>query len=110
VHDLAGVIRNLMWQSGLCVLVMVLRYFEFGALLVRWDSNAYGSVAWAVLAAHTFVAVTDVLDTIGLTLMFKRVPPEEKHFVDVTENSLFWYFVVAMWIPLFILAFLTPYV
>ena len=109
VHDLQGVIRNLVWQSALCVLAMVLRYVEFGALLVRWDSNAYGSVAWAVLVAHTFVAVTDVLDTIGLTLMFKFAKPEEKHFVDVTENSIFWYFVVAAWIPLFVMTFLGPY-
>jgi hypothetical protein len=52
--------------------------------------------------------VTDVIDTIGLALMFAIEEPEEKHFIDTGENTLFWYFVVASWIPLYVLVFLYP--
>ena len=107
-HDARGVLIALVLQSALCALAMVLRYFEFGALRVRWDSNAYGSVAWGVLTAHTLVAIMDVLDTFGLALLFALTEPEEKHFVDVGENSVFWYFVVGAWLPLFVLVFLWP--
>jgi cytochrome c oxidase subunit 1/cytochrome c oxidase subunit I+III len=107
-HDPRGVLIGLVLQCALCVVAMVLRYFEFSALRVRWDTNAYGSVAWGVLTAHTLVAVMDVLDTIGLALMFALVQPEQKHFVDVGENSVFWYFVVIAWLPLFVLVFLSP--
>lgn len=106
--DARGVFIALCLQSALCVAALVLRWFEFESLGVRWDTNAYGSVAWAVLAAHTLVAVLDVLDTLGLTLLFGSSEPEIKHFVDVGENSVFWYFVVAAWIPLFVLVFLSP--
>jgi cytochrome c oxidase subunit III len=88
--------------------IVVVRYFEFFALNVRWDANAYGSINWALLFAHGYTAVFDVMDTLGLALLFLFLEPEEKHYVDVTENSFFWYFVVITWIPLFILIFLGP--
>ena len=107
-HDAAG-IRIALWiQSALGVAAMVLRYVETQALNVRWDTNAYGSVAWAVLVTHGVVMITDVIDTIGLALLFTLSEPEEKHFVDTCENSEFWYFIVGSWVLLFALAFLYP--
>ena len=107
-HNLRGIRLGLAVQSVLGLAIMVLRYYECRALHVRWDTNAYGSVAWAVIVAHVFVMVTDVLDTIGLGLLFFLAEPEEKHFVDTMENTYFWYFIVATWIPLFVLVFLYP--
>jgi cytochrome c oxidase subunit III len=107
-HDVQGIRLSLAVQALLGLTVMVLRFYECRALHVRWDTNAYGSVAWAVLVAHAFVMVTDVLDTIGLALLFFIAEPEEKHFVDTCENSNFWFFIVASWIPLFVLVFLYP--
>ena len=60
------------------------------------------------MVAHELVAITDVMDTIGLTMLFAFVQPEERHFVDTTENSTFWYFIVGSWIPLFVLVYLYP--
>ena len=88
--------------------IMLLRYWEMRALNVRWDTNAYGSLTWAMLFAHMYMAVFDVFETAGLLLLFVRMEPEEKHYIDVTENSFFWYFVIATWIPLYILIFLGP--
>jgi cytochrome c oxidase subunit III len=107
-HDRRGVLIALIVQAALGVVCMVLRYFETRALGIRWDTNAYGSVAWAVLVGHALVAVTDVIDTIGLATLFWRVEPEERHYVDTTENSIFWYFIVASWVPLYVLVFLYP--
>jgi len=107
-HD-AAAIRTALWiQSGLGVVIMVLRYAETQSLNVRWDTNAYGSVAWAVLVTHAVVMITDVMDSIGLALLFTLTEPEEKHFVDTCENTQFWFFIVGSWIPLFILAYLYP--
>jgi heme/copper-type cytochrome/quinol oxidase subunit 3 len=107
-HDVGGILLGLSLQAVLGVVLMVLRYFECRSLNVHWDTNAYGSVAWGVLVTHAVVMVTDVIDTIGLTLMFAIEEPEEKHFIDTGENTLFWYFVVASWIPLYVLVFLYP--
>jgi cytochrome c oxidase subunit I+III len=107
-HDKGGVLRWLAIQTLLGALAMGLRIAELPALNVRWDSSAYGSATWAVLIAHAFVMVTDVLDSAGLMLLFLLVEPEERHYVDTTENSIFWYFIVGSWLPLFVLAFLYP--
>lgn len=97
--------------AGHCLIgtaILVLRYFEMRALHVRWDTNAYGSLGWSILFAHGYMALFDIFNTLGLLLICLRMQPEEKHYVDVTENSFFWYFVLATWLPLYLLIFVGP--
>lgn len=82
-----------------------IRIFEFATLNCRWDSNAYGSVVWLLLGLHTTHIVTDLIDTIVLTVLFFTGPLDGKRFVDVSENSFYWYFVVAAWIPLYLVIY-----
>jgi len=88
-----------------CLLValafLAVRVFEFGALNTRWDSNAYGSVVWMLLALHTTHLVTDTIDTTVLTVLMYTGPLEGKRFVDVSENAMYWYFVVGSWLPIY---------
>lgn len=77
------------------------RVLEFGTLNVRWDSNAYGSIVWTLLGFHTAHLLTDVADTIVLVVLFFTGPLEGKRFVDVAENSMYWYFVVWVWVPIY---------
>jgi cytochrome c oxidase subunit III len=79
----------------------VIRGFEFATLNVRWDSNAYGSVVWLLLGLHTTHILTDLLDTMVLTVLFFTGPLDGKRYVDVSENSFYWYFVVATWLPIY---------
>ena len=83
----------------------VVRGFEFATLNVRWDSNAYGSVVWLLLGLHTAHILTDLLDTIVLTALFFAGPLDGKRYVDVSENSFYWYFVVATWIPIYLVIY-----
>ena len=99
---------GLLLHALLGVTILVVRYYEMRALNVRWDTNAYGSICWAILFSHGYMALFDVFDTIGLSLLFLRLQPEERHYVDVTENSFFWYFVLATWLPLYFLVFFGP--
>jgi cytochrome c oxidase subunit III len=78
-----------------------LRALEFATLNVRWDSNAYGSVVWLLLGLHTTHIVTDLIDTIVLTVLFFTGPLDGKRYGDVSENSFYWYFVVAAWLPMY---------
>jgi cytochrome c oxidase subunit 3 len=77
------------------------RVFEFGALGTRWDANAYGSVVWMLLALHTTHLVTDTIDTTVLAVLMFAGPLEGKRFVDVSENAMYWYFVVGSWLPIY---------
>jgi cytochrome c oxidase subunit III len=84
---------------------IAVRVMEFAALNVRWDSNAYGSIVWTLLGLHTVHMVTDWLDTLVLGVLFFTGPLEGKRFVDVSENSMYWYFVVWTWIPIYLVIY-----
>jgi cytochrome c oxidase subunit I+III len=106
--ELARVQRLLLVCLAFGVGFLVIRAFEFGSLGVRWDSNAYGSIVWAIMGLHTAHLLTDVVDTGVLTaLMFTR-HVEPKRFVDVSENALYWYFVVLSWIPIYLAVYFAP--
>ncbi|HUR90401.1 MAG TPA: cytochrome C oxidase subunit III [Ramlibacter sp.] len=83
------------------VALLVARCFEFASLNVRWDSNAYGSIVWTLLGLHTAHLVTDWLDSVVLEVLFFKGPLTGRRFVDVSENSMYWYFVVISWIPIY---------
>ena len=89
--------------------LLVIRGFEFTALNVRWDTDAYGSAVWLLLGLHTVHLATDVYDTLVLigVFLFAR-PLEGRRHVDVSENGLYWYFVVVAWIPIYVVIYLFP--
>jgi cytochrome c oxidase subunit I+III len=86
----------------------VIRVFEFGALNVWWDSNAYGSIVWTLLGFHTVHLVTDVIDSVVLMVLLFTGPLKESHFTDAAENALYWYFVVISWLPVYACIYLAP--
>jgi heme/copper-type cytochrome/quinol oxidase subunit 3 len=89
--------------------LLVLRGFEFALLNVSWTTNAYGSIVWALLLLHTLHVLTDWVDTLVLTaLMLTKHGEEPRRFVDVSENALYWHFVVAAWVPVYLLIYWAP--
>ena len=106
--DLQGV-RVWLWVGiAIGVAFLVVRAFEFAGLNTRWDSNAYGSVVWVLLGFHTTHLVTDVFDSIVLGVLFFTGPLEGKRYVDVSENAVYWYFVVLSWLPIYLVVYLAP--
>jgi cytochrome c oxidase subunit 3 len=86
----------------------VIRVAEFATLNCLWSTHAYGSIVWLLLGLHTTHIATDVLDTGVLTVLMFTGPIEEKRFVDVAENSLYWYFVVLTWLPIYGVIYWAP--
>ena len=85
-----------------------LRAVEFMHLNVWWDHDVYGSIVWILLGLHTTHIVTDFLDTAVLAVLMFVGPIEEKRFVDVEENSAYWYFVVFAWLPIYGVIYWAP--
>jgi len=85
-----------------------IRVLEFQHLGVSWTRNAYGSAVWLLLGLHTTHIVTDFLDSAVLTLLMFVGPIEEKRYVDVSENAVYWYFVVFTWLPIYGVIYWAP--
>lgn len=91
------------------IVPLVVRWFEFPALNILWDTNAYGSMLWVLLGLHTTHLLTDVGDTIVLTvLMFTRHGYSGRRFGDVEDNVFYWDFVVVTWLPIYFLIYWVP--
>ena len=106
--DLAGLRRWFVVCLLFSVAFLVLRVFEFGALNVRWDTDAYGSVVWLLLGLHTLHLLTDTYDTGVLALLMFTGPLEGRRLVDASENAQYWYFVVLSWLPIYGVIYLAP--
>ncbi|MFC4278031.1 cytochrome c oxidase subunit 3 [Achromobacter aloeverae] len=87
---------------------LAIRWLEFMHLNISWSSNAYGSILWFLLGLHTTHLVTDAIDSAVLTVLLHTGPFEGRRHVDVSENAVYWYFVVASWIPIYAVIYLAP--
>jgi heme/copper-type cytochrome/quinol oxidase subunit 3 len=106
--DLAGVRLWLTLLVLFGIANVVLRLFEYGSLNCRWDDNAYASITWVLLSLHTIHIATDVTDSAVLGVLMFTGPVTESRFVDCSENSLYWYFIVAWWIPIYLTIYWAP--
>jgi cytochrome c oxidase subunit III len=107
-YDLSKVQLWIVVCLMLGVVFNVIRIFEFMSLNVWWDQNAYGSIVWTLLGFHTVHILTDFIDTAVLALILFLGPVEEKRFVDVYENAMYWYFVLIAWLPIYALIYFAP--
>jgi cytochrome c oxidase subunit III len=107
-QDLRKVRIGLVTCLAFSAVFLIVRALEFGALNTRWDQNAYGSAVYALMVLHTIHLITDVIDSIVLAVLMFTGPLEGRRFVDVSENALYWWFVVGSWLPIYATVYLAP--
>lgn len=107
--DLRAVRSGMLVMSLLVVAMCVLRGFELAALNVRWDVNAYGSVAWATLVTHSTLLLLEAAETLVFTALLFSPNLEQRDLSGATDNALYWYFLTLSWLPLAAIVFLSPY-
>ncbi len=92
----------------LCIAALVLRVFEFPALNVQWDSNAYGSTLWTLLGLHSVHLLAETGETALLTLLVGLKEPDRDDRLDLEVNADYWYFVGGIGIVLYLLVYWGP--
>jgi heme/copper-type cytochrome/quinol oxidase subunit 3 len=108
-QDLRKVRLGLIVMSLLGIASLILRAFEFPAMHIKWDQNAYGSIVWVMLGLHTTHILTDLIETLVLTcLMFSRHGDNARRYGDVSDNAMYWNFVVATWLPMYACLYWIP--
>jgi cytochrome c oxidase subunit III len=101
-------------RIGLIVMMLialastVLRFYEFPATLVHWNDNAYGSVVWTILGAHmTYdLAATLEFGVMGVWVLLNGL--DDKHALDVTLAGVYWYWVAATWVLIYLVIYISP--
>jgi heme/copper-type cytochrome/quinol oxidase subunit 3 len=103
--------RLRLWLTVLTVMAfasVAVRAFEYTSLNCRWDDNAYGSITWLLLSLHTMHLATDATDSAVLLALMVIGPVTNQRFVDASENSLYWYFIVLSWVPVYLTVYFAP--
>jgi cytochrome c oxidase subunit III len=106
--DTAGVRRWMVAGVAVGVVACVLRWLEFGAMHVRWDTNAYGSAVWLILVAHSSLLVVDVAESAVIAAIFFSDRVQPRHFSDVEDDALYGRFLSLSWLLLYLLLVLGP--
>lgn len=107
--DVPTIRRLLPLMVAIGIILLIIRGFEFNSLNCRWTNDAYSSIIWALLILHTAHILTDWIDTAVLcALMFTPVGYEARRQVDVDENSMYWRYVWALWIPVYLMIYWVP--
>ena len=106
--DLRGVQVAMTVTSAVALIVLAARAFELAALNVSWMDTAYGSIVWALLSLHTLHTVTDVYDSLVLNVLVFVKPVDGRKFSDVADNAMYWHFIVASAVVLYLIVYWTP--
>ena len=86
----------------------ILRILEFKGVHTRWNANAYGAIVWSILGVHFAHLIAATFETLSIAVLILVGPVEEKSYVDVTANAVYWYFVALSWVVCYALVFLVP--
>jgi heme/copper-type cytochrome/quinol oxidase subunit 3 len=84
------------------------RWKEFGGLAMRWDDNAYASITWMILGMHFCHLIVGTLETALMAAWLLSHGMDDQHARDVRLSSIYWYWIVAIWVPLYFVVYFAP--
>lgn len=106
--DRGAVLRWLLIGTAVEAVIVALRGLELHALPTRWDASAYGSALWFTLGFHTTLLALDFGETLVFGVLFLKGPIEKRHFADVSDAVMYWFFVALTWLPLYFMLYVSP--
>ncbi len=107
--DVAALRQWMLVALVLALVFLFLRWQDLQALNCRWDSNAYGSIAWITVGVHASLLIFNAFETLVFVAILFSNRFEERYFSDANESCFYWYFMTLTWVPLYITVYLTPY-
>ena len=90
------------------IAAIIIRYYEYDSLHFKWNDNAYGSVTWMILGMHMLHLIVLGCEDIYLLAWTFVKGIDDKHALDLTVTAVYWYWIVGIWIPLFLLVYILP--
>jgi heme/copper-type cytochrome/quinol oxidase subunit 3 len=108
--DLRRVRVGLLIALLLSAVAVALRIADFSALNTRWDTDAYGSVAWIVVGLHSTLLIVDLIESAVITQITFSSRLQPHHFSDVEDAAIYQYFLSLIWLPLYALVYLSPWI
>jgi cytochrome c oxidase subunit I+III len=107
-NDRRGMILHMTLNLVLAAIFFVMRIFEWRSLNFNWQADAQGSYVWAFLGLHSFDFIADAMFTVVLLIIVLTGRCGEKQRLGVHVDTVVWYFLVAIWIPIYVVIYWGP--
>jgi len=92
----------------LATLALCFRGLQIAAFDIRWDEHAYGSILWAITGFHFTHVVSAILGTAVVAVLAWLDYFTPKRQLAVVVDTLYWYFVAAAFVPIYLVLFWVP--
>jgi cytochrome c oxidase subunit III len=109
-NDRGGMISGLAFNLVAAAAAMALRGIEWWQWNFKWTTTAYGSITWGIMFLHTLDVGADMAFTFVLIMIAAAGRVSVKQRLGVHVDSIVWYFLVLIWIPLYVTVFWGPYI
>lgn len=100
------------WSVVVCcvagAIVMVLRWLQFLELPFLWNENTYASFVWVLTGFHLMHVISAVLGTAVIGWLAAKGYYTEQRRIGVQVDTMYWYFVSGIWIPIYFVLYWTP--
>ncbi|MCT7376281.1 cytochrome c oxidase subunit 3 [Chelativorans salis] len=93
---------------ALASLVLVLRGIELSDLGFLWNSHPYGSIVWTMMGFHFVHVVSAIIGTAVVAFLAGIGYFTRERQLGVVVDTLYWYFVAGIWIPLYLVLCWAP--
>jgi len=108
-NDRRGMILYMFLNLAFAAIFFVMRVIEWHSLNFNWQTDAQGSFVWAFLGLHSFDFIADAAFTLVLLVLVVIGRYGETTRLGVHVDTIVWYFLVAIWIPIYCVIYLGPY-
>lgn len=100
-NDRMAMLVGMIGNVALAIAFLALRLVEWSTFNFTWKTDAHGTIVWSILFLHTLDTVADLIYTIVLIIIIASGRYGQKQRIGVHVDSVVWYFIVAIWIPLY---------
>jgi heme/copper-type cytochrome/quinol oxidase subunit 3 len=107
-NDRQGMIWGLLLNLVLALIFLAMRLVEWHSLNFNWKTDIQGSYVWAFLGLHTFDYIGDLVFTAVLLFIVLIGRDGPKQRLGVHVDSVVWYFLVLIWIPIYVTIYWGP--
>jgi cytochrome c oxidase subunit III len=106
--DRRGLLLNLAAGFVMGLVFLVLKIVEYSDSPYTWATNAYGSIVWTMIGFHSAHVLATLLKSGAIWVAAYQDYFNERRHSAVEGNALYWYFVVGIWAPLYVVIYLSP--
>jgi cytochrome c oxidase subunit III len=87
---------------------LVLTVIYYSGVTYNWATNAYGSIVWTIVGFFLLILIAGLLKSALVAIAAYRGFFDEKRYIAVETNALYWYFLAGIWVVAYVMLYWSP--